>query len=533
MKTRQITLPGRGNVRVRVITWNEGEAARLYVTQTPVPNLHDWDDTHSKLFRRYRIKQVMADGTESPWLVQRRLSVRVGYDKSIRIRLRPVSRTGQFGDWQYVSVHTGSRPGDPGNELLELFVRDFLGALGDDFLDRVQLDVAYADQAEVHPQDHKSTYALEGHFVEAASLDGMQESVKVLRDLLKEYLVEYVAIQLSVPLEIIKTYRAALDQAALRAIDNHFDAILKSALWDLAELVTQESVTVTFGDGSAAGIRSKVDINVLRELAAAWVRYLTEDQTLVRCLDAIKYDLHAWWTEEVQFRLAEYTSWLELMKRLFAEEELEIKLGVLQTWELRRQIFSQIALRIIEAHAEQLHVSLRDAPDFRLGSYVQAVTDDGGAYIHDRHNLSRLVDRMLQALAISQSDAGRLAPVDASEWAFIQVYREVLDGLHIDETVKLQLLTAAAFELVEVLDLTLDLGLTQTLSVFRHDVSSPFLILAGITHLGLEFAEQANFVPRDMPVSYEMGEQIGASLDAFIMGRFIMGVTPMGRVGRG
>lgn len=529
MKTRQITLPGRGNIRIRVITWNEGEAAQIHLTQTPVPDLHYWDDQQAKLFRRYRIKQVLQDGTESPWVSQRRLTIRPGFDQNVHVRIRPVSATKQYGQWQYVSVRTGSKPGDPGTELFEAFVRDFLEALGDDFIDSVQLNIHREDAAAVSPIDAGRRYDFAAHYTEPALLEGLSESIEVVRDLLKEYLVEHVAIQLSIPYHIMKTYRAQLDRAALRAVDEYFEALLETALHDVGELLVKENVSVVFDDGSHGAVRSFVDTSLWRDMQAAWVHYLREDQVVRPCLDAIKFDLRQWWTEEVQFKFAERVSWLRLMKEIFAEDTLELKLSVGRIWEVRYQLFDQIALRMIDSSNLFLQMDIDELLYLDFAPSVQVVTDRNEAYVHDRLDRKRMIDQITQAIALTRSDTALFSPTDSAEWAFVRMYLEVLEGLNISEEVAVKLLAAAALEFTERLEIPLHVYLTRLITFANHDTCPPIPILSQVTDLSFEFAERANFVPRERFISYELGERYGASLEAFIMGRFIMGVTPMGR----
>ena len=71
-----------------------------------------------------------------------------------------------------------------------------------------------------------------------------------------------MAIQLSIPYHIMKTYRAQLDRAALRAVDEYFEALLETALHDVGELLVKENVSVVFDDGSHGAVRSFVDTSL-------------------------------------------------------------------------------------------------------------------------------------------------------------------------------------------------------------------------------------------------------------------------------
>ena len=98
-------------------------------------------------------------------------------------------------------------------------------------------------------------------------------------------------------------------------------------------------------------------------------------------------------------KFAERVLWLRLMKEIFAEDTLGLKLSAGRIWEVRYQLFDQIALRMIDSSNLFLQMDIDELLHLDFAPSVQVVTDRNEAYVHDRLDRKRMIDQIAQAIA--------------------------------------------------------------------------------------------------------------------------------------
>lgn len=555
MKVRQLTIPGDGLLRIRVISWEEGEVSRIQSHRTAVPDLY-WDDTpERKLLRRYRIKQVMDDGTESPWVVQRRVVIKAGFGQTVRTRIRPVSITGQVGHWQQASITTGKDEREPGQGLLEAFVSDLIDLVIDSFVDQIFLSVSAQDQASHHAFDDFPSYDAFASYLESLPQDDIEIVLESIRDLSKQLFREHVSsLHLADrPLPWLLLY-APSDRWVRQAVYSASTFLLEILAHDAWESALKEVISAHTDDGRIGAVHDRYD-EAIEHGVSFFSEFLRRDQLALQAIDAIGSYVFPTLLGLLPLQLEDVMSvepisdrivfgdsipmgFIDVigavgtLKRILSSERLLAEINPRGLWTVRPHLIDLILLPILE-HLRGPEVGIKFADDFVSADYetIQAILDDPSGWVADRFKLS-IEEENAVFLSPEKSDIAQFFPEGDPYFSHIIFAKEFLHRL-LGFQVAARLLYSdipKSFRENFPISLVLEPALRQSSFLLRDTAhispesdSSHWLrissapLYAGILERIIE------------DVSAVLDPEFGSSTAAFIMGQFIMGVTPMGR----
>lgn len=555
MKVRQLTIPGDGLVRIRVISWDEGEVGLVQSHRAEVPDLY-WDDTpERKILRRYRIKQVMGDGSESPWVLQRRVAIKAGYGKTVRLRMRPVSVTGQLGHWQYTSISTGASDHEPGERLLDAFVSDLIDLVIDAFVDSVFLSVNAEDQVSHRAFDDFPTFDAFANLIETLPQDDMEVVLESVRGLSKKIFREnFSSMGLVERTQSVLLLHAPSDQWAREAIYSASMFLLEAFAHDAWESALRETISVFTEDGSLGSAHDRYD-KLIRDGSSFFAEFLRKDQLSYQVFDTLGAYVfpnyadvilfstrdsvrsrplsdHAHAHDTVSLGFLDIIGAVRSLNHVLSSDQLIAEIQPKGAWTVRPYLIDYLLLPILD-WLRGFDIDVKLADRFIPLNYetLQAVLDDPSGWIADHFDLS-LKDTSAADLSVEKFDQVLVPPRGDPYFSYIIFAKEFIHRLGDFQAAARLLYADLPHSFKENLPISLPYNPPIRQSSFQlEDVvalkpesgSDHWLRISGAS-LHSRILER---VAED--VSAILDPHFGASETAFIMGQFIMGVTPMGR----
>lgn len=532
MKVRQLTIPGDDLLRIRVISWDEGEVSRIQSHRTAVPDLY-WDDTpERKLLRRYRIKQVMDDGTESPWVITKRISFKAGFNQNVRIRIKPVSTRGRDGFWQYASVVTGATPSDPGGSIIESFLNRIYDLLISDYIDLVHLEIERHDSAYVPPRDDSRKVDVNLAYLETIPLNRLTEILHIAKELATVRFVENAGIALKVIFDPTLELIAEPDSWSSKPVADIPDGLLSALFVESWDSALREAIQAALDDSTLAATIDSYEL-VTKHLVETWVNYLATDSYATRITDFTSMVASWLLAEEVPLHIVEAVAATELLSRLTVTEDVVLANNAINSLEFRTTLRDSLILPIVSGLVEaETETELVDR-FHAVQSYLQATTDDGSGWLVDvfdgetKEKLEMVVSAIFEDVFPTRPQG---EPYIVHLWEFIESLAALLK---LRVTLRELRLLSQQTHITESPNLKPSFKVEQVpyfhLSSIAHVLGHSDIItyLELILDAALDKVVLRN---NDGDINVVLGPEYGAEISRFIMGQFILGVTPMGIV---
>lgn len=533
LNLKQVNLPGRGRLRIRVISWDEGEVSRIETTSAAVPDLHSDESLEDKLSRIYRIRQVMDDGRQSPWVITKRISFKAGFNQNVRIRIKPVSTRGRDGFWQYVSVVTGATPSDPGGSIIESFLNRIYDLLISDYIDLVHLEIERHDSAYVPPRDESRKVDVNLDYLDTIPLNRLTEILHIAKELATVRFVENAGIALKVIFDPTLELIAESDSWSSKPVADLPDGLLSALLVESWDSALREALQAALDDSTLAATIDSYEL-VTKHLVETWVNYLATDSYATRMTDFTSMVASWLLAEEVPLHIVEAVAATELLSRLTVTEDVVLaNSAAINSLEFRTTLRDSLILPIVSSLVEtQTETELVDR-FHAIQSYIQATTDDGSGWLVDVFD-GETKEKLEMAVSAIFEDVFPIKPQGepyiAHLWEFIESLAALLK---LRVTLRELRLLSHPVHITELPNLKPSFKVEQVpyvhLSSIAHALGHSDIIanLELILDAALDKVVLRN---NDGDINVVLGPEYGAEVSRFIMGQFILGVTPMGIV---
>lgn len=559
MSVKRINVQSQGIYRIRTVLKTSAQLSPASMVAVEAPGG----------VSRFRVRAVSSSGAVSPWATQKILVLQERLDSIIGYRVRAVASSGRLSPWVETAVMTGKDESSPGVDLIQASLAGVLRPrIVDDLID-IFVDLsARSPQRKLRGQDSLD-YSVSAEISEPgissitestyynAPFESAEEVVNViLSEVLEKYqskidlsdLFSFGLIEDAIAFNVLQAGPSAVSLAYEDALLSYARALLEAESKTKAR--DHISAVVSSGDERGGYIVERLDTAIkdllslvhvdvpLSSLAGATWSDDHVDTAMPGLREFICPQIH----EEPSQHSEPVLSHKDDISRLIHDRAYPIA----QAWtESLRDVSSA------DSSCYSPSATLKDLVLALLRQETWAVAQSEGQFslygvqdiladIEERKDIS--LDTVLaEKVRFGYSDAPTAAPIIPAadvlflaslilEYATASVI-PVVSGRD-DISVRIgQAVTPRAdvFKLSDVYDARIrqGFGATAGLEVNADEARIASDSLASALVLG-EMEDRFSVKMVDFNVMAHTATDIGASKDAFIMGRFIMGVTPMG-----